>query len=380
MHILYLIPSLSNPGGMERVLTEKINYLVNVYGFDITIMTTDQMGAPVYFDLHKKVKIIHLDLDFNSHFGKNLLRKLIATKGLLKKYRSILEIFLKSQKVNVCISLGGKELEFLYKIKTDTKIICELHFGQSIREQFLTARSNNILLRNVGVYRTKQLIKQTQKLDKLVVLTKADKEVWERTNNNVEHIYNFVTSQSDKVSSLEPKRVIAIGRLDAQKGFDLLIEAWELVSKENETWKLDIYGKGEWQDLLNDKIKNKKLEEQVFLKGVTKNVEQELLASSIFVLSSRYEGFAMVLLESISYGLPIVAFDCKTGPSEIINDNDCGILVPAENIEKLAEGINVLIRNEEIRKQKGLVAKQKSEFFSKEKIMQQWYELIKSLV
>lgn len=380
MRLLYLIPSLSNPGGMERILSEKINYLVEFYGYKITVMTTDQMDKDLYFNLHKDVELIHLNLNFNNYFDKPLLSKFLITKRLLKLYKNILQNYLNRNDVSVCISLGGKELEFLYKIKGKTVKICELHFGQSVREQFLVSRSNNKIFKKIGQYRTKQLIMQTQKLDKLVVLTKADEDIWKKTNTNVVQIYNFVTNTSLQFSKLNEKRVIAVGRLDAQKGFDLLVDAWELVKKKNTDWKLDIYGQGEWYNFLQEKITNKKLQSSLSLKGVSKDVVNELLTSSIFVLSSRYEGFAMVLLESLSCGLPIVSFNCKTGPSEIIENNDCGILVPAENIEQLSEGILKLIESIELREKMGSIAKKKAKNFSKESVMNQWHELIKSLI
>ena len=377
--LLYLVPSLYNPGGMERILTEKINFLVETSNYKVTVITTDQNNLPIYFKLSSKVNVIHLNLDFNAHFDKNVFEKYLVTKKILNKYKLYLEQYIQFNNIDICISLGGKELEFFYKLKVNCKKVCELHFSQGVRKQFLTSRSSSFIWKKIGDYRTQQLINQTKKLDKLVVLTKADERIWKKTHNNLVQIYNFSPIETDKLGLLNKKQVLAMGRLDAQKGFDLLIDTWEIVHKKNPDWILNIYGQGEWKEILEKKIKNKSLQKKIFLKGVTSNVEEVMLEHSIFVLSSRYEGFAMVLLESISCGVPIVSFDCKTGPSEIITDNDCGFLAKDQDIKHLANGINKLINNESLRTNMGKNAKEKSHSFSKEYIMSQWDTLFKEI-
>lgn len=380
MNILYLVPSLYNPGGMERILTDKINYLVEFKDCNVHVMTTDQLGQEPYFHLNPSVFLVNLDLNFNQYFESNILVKYRETKKLLKNYKKLLEDFILNNNIDICISLGGKELEFLYQLNSKCKKVCELHFNKNIRKQFLNSRSDSFFWKLVGHYRTAQLVSQTKKLDLLVVLTKDDKKEWLNTNDNVVQIYNFSTLNPETISTLSNKRAIAVGRLDAQKGFDMLIDAWKLVNEKNQEWKLDIFGKGEWYDQLNEKIKRSNLSDVVTLCGVNSQIEKELVDSSLFILSSRYEGFPMVLLESIACGLPLVSFDCKTGPSEIIENNDCGILVPAENVNELAKGISLLISDQQKLKTLGEKAKLKSLKFSKEEIMEKWYDTFKNLL
>lgn len=375
-NILYLVPGLYNPGGMERILTEKINHLVGLGKYNIHVLTTDQLGRPLYFDLDHRVEISHLDLDFDQYFHTGLIRKFISTKRLLQQYKQLLTRYIAEKKIDVCISLGGKELEFFSTLQADVKKICELHFAKDNRKQFLLARSSSLIYKLLGEVRTYQLIQQTKRLHKLVVLTKADEEQWKKTHRNIVQIYNFSSVERNAVSALSGKRAVAIGKLDPQKGFDMLIDAWKDVYVAHPTWTLSIYGQGEWKTMLQSKIDAYGLAAVVRLMGVSNDIGSVLLESDLFVFSSRYEGFPMVLLESIACGVPIVSFDCKTGPNEIITDNDCGILVEAENTVLLGAAINTVLRQDKLRKQMGVAAKEKSKQFSKEKIMKQWEDLL----
>lgn len=379
INILYCIPGLYNPGGMERILTDKINYLVETGLYSISIMTTEQMDKPFYFSLNENVKIINLNLGFDNFFSDNLIAKYFKTKKLLKKYKCLLENYIKTEKIDICISLGGKELEFLSNIQSDCKKIVEIHFAKSIRKQFITARHDNFFWRFLGDLRTHSLINQTKKLDKIVVLTKADEEDWKSSNDNVMQIYNFSPLQPVVTPKLINKKIVAVGKLDPQKGFDLLIEACSLIS-EWEDWTLSIYGQGPDKEKLQEQIIKHNLEDRIFLEGLTKNVSEVYSSASIYVLSSRYEGFPMVLLEAVSFGLPLVSFDCVTGPNEIIESNDCGLLVENGNIKSLAEALSWMMKNPQERDKMSMQSIEKSLSFSKEQIMNQWQQLFKELL
>lgn len=375
--LLYCIPALSNPGGMERILTDKINFLVKQGNIEVFIVTTDQKGEKSFFELDSKVNFINLDLDFISLFSLSMIRKYFCTKKKLKLYAELLKEIIEKNNIDICISTGGKELEFLYQLNVDCKKVLEIHFAKNFRKQFLLARKNNLLFQLLGYYRTQQLVKQTITLDAVVVLTKNDQKEWQKTHDNIHQIYNFSSIITDKVANVEGNRAIAIGRLDAQKGFDMLIDAWFLKKDQLKEWTLDIFGKGEWEEMLQDKISNYGLQNRIFLKGVSNDVERELELSSLFLFSSRYEGFGLVLIEAMSLGLPIISFDCPHGPSELITDN--GLLIPKENITKFSDAIYKLTQNKTIRKQMGIISKQKAQSFSKKHIMTQWTTLFNDL-
>lgn len=376
MKILYCVPALYNPGGMERILIEKANYLSELKDFEVHIITTDQDNRPIYFELSSNVRITHLNLDFNQFFAHPIISKFFSIKKLLKSYRSLLEEYIRKENIDVLVSLGGKELEFLYKMNVPCRRFCELHFSISIREQFLQARGNSLLYKLIGKYRTKQIIKQTKYLDKLIVLTKSDYEKLRCTHSNLVQIYNFSPIDSAERIDGTSKIIVAVGKLDPQKGFDLLIESCSYI-KDWQDWQLHIYGQGPDEKMLKEKIKSLNLDHQIILKGTTRHVSEVYKNAGIYVLSSRYEGFPMVLVEALSFGLPLVSFDCVSGPNELIVNNDCGILVEDGNTKKLGEAISEMLRSPQLRKEKSIIAFNKSKIFSKEEIMKQWIKLFK---
>jgi glycosyltransferase involved in cell wall biosynthesis len=379
MKLLYCIPALYHAGGMERVLTLKANFLASQQNYDITIVTTDQQKKPIYFPLDKKIRLIHLPIDFDAHYDAPILKKYILHNRKLKKYKKELTQLVQEYEIDVCISLCGKEIEFLYKLPVKCKKIAEMHFSMNFRKQFLVARHKGFIWEIIGTIRTNQLKKSVARLDRVVVLTKADQQQWELTHKNIIHIPNPNPLQNQSVSQLNSKRVITIGKLDAQKGYDRLIEAWSLVKAKHPDWRLDIYGVGEWKEMLQNRIIELHLQNQVILHGLTNDVVSKYLESSFYVMSSRYEGFPMVLIEAMSCGLPVVSFDCEYGPGELITNGIDGFLIEQDNIEKLAEAIGVLIDNEKLRIQMGVSAIQKSMLYSVEKIMHQWELLFEHL-
>ena len=378
MNILYCVPALYNPGGMERILTEKVNYLANLEGYNLFVFTTDQDNRPLYFKLDDRVTVHHSNLNFNQYFSCNFLEKYLGTKKLLRLYEQQLQAYIKKNSIDLIVSLGGKELEFLHRMKTNSAKICELHFSIDIRKQFILSRGTNPLFKLIGKYRAWEMIQQTKKLDQLVVLTKEDEEKLKLTHQNVTQIYNFSPLAPTVKAPLNQKKIVAVGKLDTQKGFDLLIEACRFI-KNWDGWILEIYGQGPDEEQLRSKISFYELEKHIFLKGITRKVEEVYHSASFYVLSSRFEGFPMVLLEAISFGLPIVSFDCATGPNEVIVNDDCGLLVEEGNTKKLGEAMQRMICSHEEREGKSERAFQKSKHFSKAEIMKQWLELFQKL-
>ena len=173
-----------------------------------------------------------------------------------------------------------------------------------------------------------------------------------------------------------------MGRLTQEKGFSRLIEIWDLVQKNQafREWKLHIVGEGGLEQELREQISAKNLNDSIILKPFTKEIEKEYLSASIYVMTSFFEGFGMVLVESGSFALPSVAFDVNTGPSDIIEDSKTGFLIEDNALESFAEKLCVLMENQNLREQMGHAAKKRmQEKFSKEVIMEKWEELFRSL-
>ena len=179
--------------------------------------------------------------------------------------------------------------------------------------------------------------------------------------------------------STESKRIICVGRLLPQKGFDYLMEAWNLIAKKYDSWEIAIFGDGDLKTTLNNKITEYNLSDSMKIHNPTDKIFDEYNNSSIYVLSSRFEGFPLVLLEAMSFGLPCVAFDCPHGPSDIITHGEDGLIVPLGDIRKLAEAIEWMITHREERLRMSNNARLKAQRYTAEAIMPQWVEFFEKI-
>lgn len=384
LNILYLIPSLSNSGGMERVLTEKVNYLVKTGKYEVFIVTTEMEDNELpFFSIDPCVKVINLKIRFNKNFNSNIFSKIAITKRLLALYEMQLEKIILENKIDICISMGGKELEFLGGAYLPCKKVYECHFEKKFKSKFLSFQGKSgFIWKLYGKLRDWQHFKFASKFDAFIVLSNGAFNDWIQLSPLPIIIANPspIHVDTNAVLDLSSKRVITIGNLISVKGYDLLINAWALIAPRYPEWSLDIFGQGELQNELQNQINSLMLTGSIKLVGTTKNVKSELLKSAFYVMSSRSEGLPMVLIESISCGIPIVAFDCETGPREIIKNNDCGILVENGNIQKLALTIEKMILNPMLRKKMSINAIEKSKEYELQYIMNKWENLFHSLI
>jgi glycosyltransferase involved in cell wall biosynthesis len=221
-------------------------------------------------------------------------------------------------------------------------------------------------------------------LDALAVLTVDDLRDYGRllagSRTRVVRIPNSLPELDGPRSPLTEPVVVAAGRLTPQKGFDLLIEAFERVVRERPDWTLRIYGAGPKRDELRRMILERELYNHVHLMGPTRHLGEAFSRASVFALSSRYEGFGMVIIEAMSKGLPVVAFDCPRGPSEIINDGVDGVLVPAGDVDALADALLALIGDADRRRALGAAAVRTAGGFDVRAVGRQWDELLTTLV
>ena len=385
MNLLYCIPHLYNSGGMERVLTQKVNWLAAHTDYTITIVTTEPTptGTPkCYFPLSEKVQVVELNIDFNADYTKPLLPKYCAHMRRMRAYKRALTEYIVQHGIELCISLGGKEIAFLRHLPCRT--IAEMHFAMDQRRQLIEANHKSLFWSLVGEVRTRQLVQAVKPLERLVVLTEADKAAWEKAGcTNVTVIPNPCSLDGQKVSikSAKSKTILAVGRLHEQKGFDLLLQAWDKVQRDEvpstKDWNLRIVGEGPKRAELEALIRTLGLK-NVCLAGRAENVAKEYAAASLFVLSSRYEGFSLVLAEAMWCGTPCVSFDCPHGPAELLAD-DRGWLVPNGDIAELTAQIAYALSHPE----EALKRAQKAQSFaqttySEAAIMPQWVQLIES--
>lgn len=373
MKVVYCILGTFNSGGMERVLCNKANWLVERAGYEVCIVTTDQKGRTPFFEFSPKIRMYDLQVNYTDLQGKNFVAK---TAGFLRKqklHQKKLQSLLDEIRADVVVSMFGPEVSFLYRMRDGSKKVLEIHFSKYFRLQ----QQRGGVWWLADKWRTWKDQKYIRQYDKFVVLTQEDKAYWGNLPN-IEVIYNAATFTPTETARLENKRVLSVGRLTFQKGYDMLLDAWAKVHARHPDWKLTIVGSGEEHDALRQQIGRLGLTETVELKAPTSQIQEEYLSSSIYVLSSRYEGLPMVLLEAMRCGLPAVAFACKCGPRDIISDQRDGLLVKEGDITGLANAICQLIEQPFLREQMGEAAVCKvQQKFDEQRIMNQWLEAFK---
>lgn len=377
MKLIYCIHSVCNPGGMERVLLNKVTYLVKTLGWDITVVTTDQKGKAPFYPFPKEVRMIDLDINYSDDNSKNVFRKIAGYLYRKQLHRKRLSALLEKEKADIVISLYPSESSFIPDIKDGSKKVLELHYCKFFRLQY--GRSG--LLGMIDKWRTKQDEKIVSRFDKFVVLTNEDRGYWGDLRN-IEVIPNAAMLVSNGYSDVRNKRVIAVGRLDYQKGFDRLLQAWKMVCQNDKyaDWHLDIFGQGEWKGMLQQMIDEAEMNNRVCINRPTVNIGEEYTKSDMLVMSSNYEGFPMVMIEAMACGLPVVSFDYKCGPKDIIRHGDNGLLVSNGDIEGLAVAMMKLMEDEAYRKRLSDNAKKIVSTYSEETVMNRWIGLFNSFI
>ena len=349
MKIVYLTPSLYIAGGLERVLTLKVNYFADIYGYKITIILTDGKEKPFFYPLSNKVEVINLNLNFDDLWSCGFAKKVVIYLWKQYRYKILLKKELIRIKPNITISLLRREINFLNKIKDGSRKIGEMHINRHL-----------------------------SKLDRMVVLTDKDREMWKELSNVVV-IPNPLSFTPKTRSSLNNKRVLAIARYSHEKGIDLLLQAWSKIEKRCD-WRLDIFGDGDtanYEQMISDLGIDA---DRCTLNGRTDDVEKEYCNSSLYVLSSRFEGFGIVLLEAMACGLPIVSFDCPWGPRSIISDRKDGLLVENGNVDALSEAMFNVISTEELRKELASSALMSVRRFQIDEIALHWKSLFEEVL
>lgn len=376
MKIIYCTHSTCNPGGMERVLSNKVRYLVEELGWNVSVVTTDQKGRKPFYDFPADVKMTDLGINYSDDNCKNVFLKISGYLRRRRRHKALLTKLLYAEKPDIVVSLYPSESSFIPDIKDGSKKVLELHYCKFFRLQY----GRTGLLGMIDRWRTKQDERIVSRFDRFVVLTKEDRRYWGNIPN-ICVIPNAALNVGTRFSDVSSKRVIAVGRLDYQKGFDRLIDAWNIVAKNAQLadWTLDIFGQGEWHDRLYDMIISYGLQERVRINKPVKDIWSEYIGSSLLVMSSNYEGFPMVMIEAMACGLPVVAFDFKCGPKDIIDDGINGLIAENGNVADLAEKLVSIMADEPCRKFMSANARKIIDRYSEETVMNMWVNLFKKL-
>lgn len=357
MKIVFNTDQIYLHGGIEKVMAIKANYFANLPETEVYVLTTEQKGKPSCYPLDDKIKLIDLKIDYNRHksyFAIENIKK--ACKHFFRQRK-----LLKTLKPDVVISSNYNfDFYWLPFICKKSKKIKEIHNSR---------------------YNWKPGLKNTlnswfeSKYHNIVVLNRDEASYFQ--SKNVVVIPNPI-AENPQIAPLDAPLVIAAGRISPVKRFEDLISAWHIVHSHYLDWKLEIYGQDYLgtKQRLEEQINELSLQNVVKIKDPIPDIMDRMLESSIYAMSSFTECFPMVLLEALSVGLPIVSYDCPNGPRNIITDKKEGLLARNGDIHDLASKLEILIRDEELRKQMGKTGKENVSRFSVDEIMNKWLNLI----
>lgn len=372
MRIFYIYRAIAHYRGMERIFVDKINYLVQMYGYDVWLVTADQGNHPLSYPIDERAHHVDLHIRFHSASNYIIFRRPFEKIRLQFLFVKRLRNLIKEQKPDILICNTDVFTNLVMMSKGKIPLIVESH---SICRQ-TGRRAGDLLHRKILRWYT---FWNYRHANTLVALTETDAQEWKRYNNHVLPITNVVhLNPLDRVSSLDNKRVIFTSRFSYQKGIPYLLEIWKIVHQRHPDWLLDIYAQGELRDEYLPIIKQ--LDINIQVNDGTLDIFNRYCDSSIFILTSVYEPFGLVLPEAMSCGLPVVSFDCDFGPREIITDGTDGYLVPLGNVEVFANKICLLIENPDFRHKMGYEGILSSKRYSPNNIMPQWKSLFERIV
>lgn len=372
MRILLTISDLGVVGGAERVVTNLANLFTEL-GYEADILSFFGAERDIAYIPNPRVKILYKYRVSQEQFEQEKARQMRSFWGRVY-YKNFSKLVLSHWAKKHCkgydVIISSENLFFPYFRVYGTR-----YYRMEHRE------FAHFYAKCLHQSRTPHRISL---FDMLIVLSARELALWQNLHKNVCIIPNFLPTLPTQTTDYTQKIVLSVGRMDSgdQKGFFRLIDIWEMVVKQTQAdsqngWQLHIVGDGVLRQELQKTIQSKGLQDSIILKPFTKNIEQEYLNASVYVMSSHNEGFGMVLIESASYGLPAIAFDIATGPSDIILDSHTGYLIADNDLQAYADKLQTLMRDEALRENLGRQAKERvAECFSKEAIARVWQTII----
>lgn len=375
--ILYCIGSLSTKGGTERVLSTKTKFFAEQEGMNIHIATNDICKQPAY--VFSSQIIIH---SMGATVSLPKRRLPIVTnwrykKQLYKQYENLMREI--SPNLVIVLERGTDDF-YVPKIchKLGIPVAREFHFAKAAVYERSTLMS--IFERKKYLFDYSRIFSAFDNYDYMLLLTKKD-QIEGKYNNKTVVIPNVVQLKDVSIlPNYHSKSVISVGSMyDKRKGFEQLVEIWSAIIERYPDWKLNIYGEGKERKNIQQMIDRSNLSSNVILHGSVDDIDNAYLNSSFYVSASIAEGLPMVLIEAMNYGLPCIAYDCPTGPSDIITDGVDGSLVKLYDRVVLKETIINYIENIEMVEKMGVNAKEKAKTFSPDNIIPQWVSFFKSV-
>lgn len=378
MKIIYIYDAIARIGGTEKILVDKMNYLADNYNQEVYLITTSQGKYPFAFPLSKKVKHIDLSVRLHTMYQYSLLKRIYMGWNMNRLLKQKLKAVINELNPDIIISTTYCYADIVCNLKCNAKKIIESHVAKD------SLGINDGVKRNfISYIHTKLKIKKyintiEKKNDIIVTLTHGDANSWKTKNTVV--IPNIVDLHNTEYSQHKEKTAIFVGRFTYQKGLERMLEAWKIVVSKRNDWTLKLVGEGEQKEQLKQQCQKLGITGNVIFAPATKDIEKEYINSSLFLLTSRFEGFGLVLVEAMQCGVPCVSFDCPYGPSDIIDNGVNGYLVENGNVEEFAKATLKLIEDDELRREMGKAAIEKAKQYLPENIMPKWIELYENLL
>ena len=350
--IAFVLGDISLGAGTERAVTNLANAFSRDKDNQVFILSvySDDKKTP-YYPLENSIEVIHLGFSLDG----SKLSRITQYFKIIEKLDEILE----NRRIDYVLGTTHAFNTLLSFVKGNVKKIgCE-HMSYNA-----CPKVSQIIRKNRYRY-----------LDAVVLLTQMDRDHYDFLPREKTYVIpNIRSFEPDKPALLDNKRIITVGRLDSQKGYDILVELAPALRERIPDWKIDIYGSGVMKEQLENRIRELGDQDFVVINEPVKGIRNEFENSSIYLMTSRWEGLPMVLLEAQACGLPIVSFNCPEGPADIINDGIDGYLIDDFNNEELVDKTAQLAHDDELRKKMGMNAYKRSDRFSKKEILKKWYK------
>ena len=380
MKIVYVYPKFTTLAGTERVLIDKMNYLANQEGIEIIVLTHEQGQHSFVYPLSCKVTHIDLDVRFYSLYKYNtivrFLKKIKYKKSLVERFNK----FMRDSRPDIVITTTYHSylVSMIGSCPIPFKKVLESHIDK--RYIHSNDPANYLSCKKLlhSFYDMFVLVSYSKRYNLLVALNESDADDWSKylktkIISNIVHL-----NSTGRFSELNANRVIFVGRYTHQKGIPDLFKIWEIVVERHPEWHLDLYGDGDVKEIPYSE--EDRLQKNIHVHQPDANIFERYLESSVFVLTSLFETFGLVMPEAMSCGLPVIAFDCPSGPANIINDGVDGYLIKNRDIGDFAEKLCQLIEFPLLRHEMGKAAIQSSQRYSTEQVMPQWIRLFQELI
>ena len=356
MKLLYITNAITVVGGLERVLSIKASYFADILGYEVHIVSLNEAGIEPFYAFSPAIHFHSLEVGGSPIQYVKQMRAVVAS--------------INPDIISVCDD-GLKGFTIPIWIGANAKIIYERHVSKEIVTQ-----GKIPTIRQKIVFKLMNICSNL--FNSFIVLTGDGKIEWK--GKNVIVIPNPLSFYPTTVSPLDQKKIIAVGRVSVQKGYERLVEAWKLINKNYPDWTIDIYGTTNDSGRLKELIDIYELSSSVKINSPTNQILETYLSTAIYALPSRYEGFGMVLTEAMACGVPCVAFDCPCGPRDIIRTGEDGYLVKNGDVQAFADRLSELIENESLRQSMGEQARINVQRYNIESVAVQWSLLFENIL